>query len=157
MNKSEFCKRIDEILLTVGREMNGIKLEPVNMWNVQEVPNVFAYAATCEHCVERQLEDLKGCERKTTFTADLSIGEWVSGWSGVFDTLRRCMVEWRDNVEFMSEFVLCVNWKAWEHHARQNFMWAKFYSLLYEGVRDLMYDYYEGDEDKTSYMWHYLD
>jgi len=157
MNKTDFCKRVDEILLTVGREMNGTRLECVNVWNGQELPNVFVYAATCEHCMERQLEDLKGCKRQTTFTADLSIGEWTSGWSGVFDTLRRCMVEWRDNVEFMSEFVLCVNWKAWEHHARKNANWAKFYSLLYEGVRDLMYDYYEGDDEKTSYLWSYLD
>lgn len=157
MTKKDFCKRIDEILLTVGREMNGVQLESVRTWKGQPVPNVFSYAATSERCMERMLEELNGCERRTTFMSDLSIGEWCSGWSGVLDTLRRCMVDWRDNVEMMAEFVLCVNWKAWEHHARENHMWAKLYSLLYEGVRDLMYDYYSGDDEKTSYLFHYLD
>lgn len=157
MTKKEFCKRIDEIFVTVGREMNGVKLESVSMWNGRRVPSVFAYAAACERGMEVNLDAIKGCKRRTTFTADLSIGEWCDGWRGVFDTVRRAMTEWRDNVEYMSEFVLCVNWKSWEHFGRENHMWAKFYGLLYEGVRDLMYDYYEGDDEKTSYMWRYLD
>lgn len=107
--------------------------------------------------MEKQLAELKGCERKYTFMHDFSIGEWCESWRGLLDTLRRCLVEYCDNEKAASELVLCVNLKAWEHHARGNANWARLYSLLYEDIRDLMYDYYEGDEEKTSYMWRYLD
>ena len=157
MTKKDFEKRIKSIFSQVLAEMNGAEMESVSMWCGTRIGNVFQYGAVSERSMERQLMDLKGCERKTTFMSDLSIGEWCSSWRGVFDTIHRSMVSWKDNVEMMSEFVLCVNWKAWEHSARGNANWTKLYSLLYEGVRDLMYDYYEGDSQKTSYMWSYLD
>ena len=157
MTKKDFCDAINVILSQVTCEMSGDALESINMWNGTRLPSVFHYSATSERCMERQLAELKGCERRTTFMADLSIGEWCGGWNGVADTVRRSMKNWRDDVEMMSEFVLCVNWKAWEHHARGNMMWAKLYSLLCDGVSDLMFRYYEGDDEKTSYLWRYLD
>jgi len=157
MNKKELEAELKNVFGGVLKEMNGANLEPVKMWLGHKVTNVFEYGAISERCMERQLAETSGRERKTTFMSDLSIGEWCESWRGVFDTTRRAITEWRDNIEYIAEFVLCVNWKAWEHHARGNENWAKFYSLLFEGVRDVMYDYYEGDEEKTSYLWQYLD
>lgn len=157
MTKKEFKVKIEGIFTSVARQMRGAEFERVNVWQGQGVQSIFHYAATSEHCMERQLEELSGRKRKTTFMSDLSIGEWAGGYSGVFDTTRRALVEWRDNVEYIAEFVLCVNWKSWEHHANERPNWMKFYALLFEGVRDLMYEYYEGDEEKTSYFWEYLD
>ena len=157
MTKKEFTAKIKGIFDAVAKEMNGAKFESVSIWQGQRVPHVFAYAAISEKCMERQLEELTGRKRKTTFMSDLSVGEWCESWRGVFDTTRRAMIEWRDNVEYMAEFVLCVNWKSLEHHANEHPNWSKFYALLFEGVRDLMYEYYEGDEEKTSYFWEYLD
>ena len=157
MNKTSFEAGIKKIFSGVLNEMSGATLESVTMWQGHRISNVFAYGAISERCMEKQLEELKGCKRHWTFMSDFSIGEWCEGYKGLFDTISRCMLSYRDNVEAMSEFVLSVNWKSWEHYARGNNQWAKMYSLLYEGVRDLMYDYYEGDEEKTSYMWSYLD
>lgn len=157
MTRKDFVSRIESIFGTVTKEMDGQKFESVSTWQGKRIANVFAYAATSEKCMEHNLEEICGRERKTTFMSDLSIGEWSESWRGVFDTTRSALLEWRDNVEYIAEFVLCVNWKAWEHHARGNESWTKFYSLLYDGVRDLMFDYYEGDEEKASYLFEYLD
>lgn len=157
MRKIELQKRLRDVFGVVVRELDGVQLEGVNMWQGHELKSVFHYAATSEKCMEKNLAEISGRERKTTFMSDLSIGEWVSAWRGVFETTLNAVTDWRDNVEFMAEFVLCLNWKSWEHHANEHPNWVKFYALLYEGVRDLMYDYYEGDDEKTSYLWSYLD
>ena len=157
MKKNEFGARLNSIFRAVAKEMNGVQLECVNTWPGHTFDNIFHYAATSEKCMEMNLAEISGRERKTTFMSDLSIGEWAGGWRGVFETTENAVRSWRDNVEFMAEFVLCVNWKSWEHHGRGNVNWSRFYALLFEGVRDLMYDYYEGDDEKTSYFWEYLD
>ena len=156
MEKSEFKSRLNEIITATNDAFNGVVFESVAFWMGQKMPNVFVYAATSEHCMERQLKDLKGEERKTTFMSDLSIGEWC-GMKGALDTIKNAVSEWRDDVEYMAEFILCVNWKAWEHAARENKNWVNFWSFVYEQVRDLMYDYYSGDDEKTRYLWEYLD
>lgn len=154
MEKKEFNSRLREIISTAKEEFVGTKFEAVNSWFGTPV-NVFQYSATSEHYMERQLSEC-GKERKTTFMSDLSTGEWF-GLNGVFDTVKNAVSSWKDDEEYMTEFVLCLNWKAWEHDARKNTNWAKFWSVMYEQVRDLMYDYYEGDEKKTRYLWEYFD
>lgn len=156
MEKKEFNSRLRDVITKTENAFNGVKFESVASWMGQPVPNVFTYAAISERCMERQLNELKGMERQTTFMADLSIGEWC-GVSSVLDTIKRAVSEWKDNVEYMAEFVLCVNWKAWEHAARENENWVKFWSFAFEQVRDLMYDYYADDDEKTRYLWEYLD
>ena len=154
MTKEDFNSK----LATISQFMsvNDAPMERVNNWMGQTIPNVFSYGATSEHCMEIHLAET-GKERKTTFMHDLSIGEWCEGKFGVVDTCYRAMKEWKDYEDYMAEFVLCVNWKAWEHHARGNKEWCKFYSLLYEFVRDLVYEYYEDNSEKTAYVYNYLD
>lgn len=154
MEKKEFNSRLREIISTAKEEFVSTKFEAVNNWMGMPV-NLFQYAATSERCMERNLAEC-GKKRKTTFMSDLSTGEWF-GLKGVLDTVKNAISSWRDDEEYMAEFVLCCNWKAWEHDARKNTNWAKFWSVMYELVRDLMYDYYEGDEEKTRYLWEYLD
>lgn len=154
MNKKEFEKRVRSIKNVVCENMNGVTLENPRIWFGKPVTNVFAYGITCERCMEQNL--MKG-ERKTTFMSDLSIAEFMGGADAVFDTIRNAMTSWRDDEEYMAEFILCCNFKSWEHHGRGNMMWCKFWAIVYELVRDLVYDYYEGDEEKTHYVWEYLD
>lgn len=155
MEKSEFKIRLNEIVTATNNAFNGVVFESVANWFGTPV-NAFQYAATSERCMERQLEDLKGDERKTTFMSDLSLGEWC-GMKGALDTVKNAVSSWKDDEVYMAEFVLCVNWKAWEHDARGNSNWVRFWSFVFEHVRDLMYDYYSGDDEKTRYLWEYLD
>lgn len=156
MTTNEFQSEVNKIIRLMNEQFNGTKMEAVNTWCGQPLRNVFQYAATSEACMENNLAQV-GKERHTTFMSDISIGEWCDGIHGVLDTIKRAMNEWHDNEEYMAEFILCVNWKAWEHHGRKNPEWTKFYSCLYDNVRDLMYDYYADDEEKTSYLYEYLD
>ena len=156
MKKQEFNTKVHDVVKAMKDQMQGHQVEDARHWDRKRIFGVFDYAAICEGIMERQLND-NGHDRKTTFMSDLSIGEWCEGMLGVLDTWKRVMMSWKDDVEFMAEFVLCVNWKSWEHHGRSNNEWAMFYSFLYEYTRDLAYEYYEGDDEKTKYMFDYLD
>lgn len=154
MEKSEFTRRLNKIITATKNAFNGVSFESVGDWFGTPV-NVFQYAATSEYNMERQLSEC-GKERKTTFMGDLSRGEWF-GMKGALETVKNAVSSWKDDEVFMAEFILCTNWKAWEHDARGNTNWVKFWSFVFEHVRDLMYDYYSGDDEKTRYLWEYLD
>lgn len=156
MTKKEFKSALLNIFAQVLTELNGTKLERVNNWNGEIIPAPIIYGAISERCMERQLKELSGRKRLTTFMSDLSVGEWF-GLASFLDTIKNAMVSWKDDEKYMAEFVLCVNWKAWEHDARENYGWSALYSRLYDGIRDLMFEYYENEPDKSSYLWQYLD
>jgi len=155
MKAEEFEKRLNEITQSVSSRFGGITLEPVNDWFGKHV-DAETYSATSEYYMERQLVDLGKGKRKTAFMSDISHAECF-GLGALLGTFRNASMSWCDDVEYVAEFILCLNWKAWEHDARKKNKWATVYSLLFEDFRDLMYDYYEGDDKKTEYLWHYLD
>ena len=158
MEKKEFDYRLSEIVRHLQEDAieNESRFENVRTWLGKPMPNAIVYGAQSEYKMECQLMELKGEERKTTFMSDLSIAEWF-GVSSVIDTMHSAIKNWVDDVEYIAEFILCVNWKAWEHDARDNRQWALFYSCAYECIVDLIYDYFEGDETKTNYLWQYFD
>ena len=134
----------------------GLAAEPVGDWCGREMKSVLHYAAQSQYCQELQLRD-NGHDREYTFMSDLSVAEWIKGFNGVLEYVTKAANEWKDNERAMAEFVLSVNWKAWEMNARKKRNWSIFYSQLYYVVRDLAYDYYEGDDEKVSYLFDYLD
>ena len=152
MKAYELKKRIEG--LSSANTINDFPMEDCHNWFGNKC-NIMQYGATSMYNMEKQLAE-NGHERKTTFMADLSLAEWYDKES-VIKTVQDAIRLYKDDEEWMAELVLCVNWKAWEHAARKNTQWGIFYSALYELVRDLVYDYYDGDEQKTSYVWSYLD
>ena len=150
MNKQDFNRRVVDII-------NGAKsfteLENTRDWFGQPI-NMFLYAAICEKCQEDNM--FKG-KRETTFMADFSCAEYGFGLSGVLDTFKNAAKSWRDDERYMAEMILVMNFKSWEHYERKHTNWSRLYTYLYECLRDLVYDYYENDEKKTSYVWSYLD
>lgn len=118
--------------------------------------NVFEYAATCERKFEMALSDCGNYKRKTTFYSDLSIAEWY-GAKDVIDTYRRVMKEWLDNIEYITEFVLCLNWKCWEHHGKNNMTMSQMYSELYYKSVDKALEHYKGDRKALDYYYEVTD
>lgn len=157
MTKKELRQNLIVMLNDVAEEVRSMKPESVSDWCGTKFPNVFAYGATSERTMERNLAEMSGRERKTTFMSDLSIGEWCSGLNGVLDTTKNAILSWCGDVEYIAEFVLCVNLKSWEMHARKKPVWSLIYSRLYHGVVSLMYEYYDGDDEATRYLYEYLD
>lgn len=62
MEKSEFNRRLREIISTAKEQFIGTKFEAVNNWMGTPV-NLFQYAATSERCMERNLAECGKNER----------------------------------------------------------------------------------------------
>ena len=83
--------------------------------NITDLP-VLKYAAIQQATFTANYRDM-GHEPKTTFYGDLSIAEFY-GPASVQETFDRAKTDWGDNVEYWTEFVICLNWKIWQWHKK---------------------------------------
>ena len=56
-----------------------------------------------------------GLKSQTTFWDDFTIADHF-GTAAVQDTYNRAFNEWKDNIEYLTELVLVLNHKIWQHH-----------------------------------------
>ena len=112
---------------------------------------VFVYASRCEANFEAFLKSV-GKTRKTTFFADLSIAEWCEGAKGVKDTYKRVIKAWKDDVEYMSEFVIALNQKIWQHYEKNRNL-AKVYNDLWMECDNLCRNNFKGKELRYYYKY----
>ena len=118
--------------------------------------SVYEYANVCTKMFEANLGNVGNYRRRTTFYADLSIAEYY-GEANVKDTYTRVMKEWLDNIEYVTEFVLCLNWKCWEHHDRDNHGLAVLYHDLYYKAVDEVMEHYKNDQKALLYYYEITD
>jgi hypothetical protein len=111
--------------------------------------NVFEYAATCEKQFEQAMQNMSGYKRQTTFYMDLSIAECF-GLKSIQQTYDSVMKEWLTNVVYMTEFVLSLNHKIWQHHT-YNAELAKLYDDLWSKAHGTCLEYYKG-KDLNYYL-----
>lgn len=157
MKATELKKRI--AAMPCAGSICETSLEPVNIWFGKRVANVFIYSSACECIFEKYLRSV-GKEREWTWYADLSIAEWCEccgDKDAVKNTCANALKHWRSNEKCMAEFACSVAMKAEEHNERGHRQWCIYYATLFEYIRDLVYDIYEGDAQKTGYFWKYLD
>jgi len=109
--------------------------------------DVFSYAAAEERLFEEIVSET-GYNRKTSFYSDLSIAEWY-GKKSVKETYDTVCEHWIDDYIYFTEFVMCLNYKAWEHSYRGNIKLSELYSELYYNAEDLFYEHYKGDDPKS--------
>lgn len=167
MKANEFEKRVNAVVAKLKKTTDSRAAEDVSIWwKGQKLKNVFQYAATSESCMVANMATGKvvvyqgkeyPVKRRTTFMQDFCIAEWCGGVKAVLDTFKQASTEWKDNPIYMAELILVLNFKVWEMHARHYTTWGLLYNDLFYSLRDIVYDYYEGDEEKVSYVWHYLD
>ena len=118
--------------------------------------SVYEYANVCTKMFEANLGNVGNYRRRTTFYADLSIAEYYVE-ANVKDTYNRVMKEWLDNIEYITEFVLCLNWKCWEHHDRDNHGLAVLYHDLYYKAVDEVMEHYKNDQKALLYYYEITD
>jgi len=135
--------------------------------------NVLNYGAYEEKWWETNFLEDNGYNRQTTFYADLSIAEWCSGIKGIKDTYKKVLKSWKGNVKYLTEFVMCLNHKAWEF-ADSNFLlrqnrlaWVrtqeqadeltKVYTELYEQGYVEVEKMFAKDSESLSYFYEKLD
>ena len=85
-------------------------------------------------------------EFKTTFWQDFSIADRF-GEKAIRDTYRRAFKEWKDNVVYLTELVLVLNWKCWEYFDHgKNFNYSSLYAELYHKANNYARETLEGDD-----------
>lgn len=90
------------------------------------------------------IEAITGYVPKTTFYTDFSIAE-PFGINAIVDTYERAFKEWKSDVEYLTELVMVLNWKIWEHYERNEPL-AKLYNDLWTRTDEYCMENLKGDE-----------
>ncbi len=69
-------------------------------------------------------------EFKTTFWTDFSIAD-MFGVNAVKDTYKRAFEEWKSDYKYLTELVMVLNWKIWEHWEEGREALAETYDELW--------------------------
>lgn len=85
-----------------------------------------------------------GYETMTTFWEDFSIADRF-GAKAIKDTYNRVMKEWEGNVKYLSELVLVLNHKIWEHD-EDNSPLAVLYDELWDEASTYCMDIFTGED-----------
>ena len=92
-----------------------------------------------------------GYKPKTTFWQDFSIADRF-GEKAIKDTYKRAFEEWKDNYEYLTELVLVLNHKIYEHHGRKELTLARLYNKLWMETDDYAVNNLKGDELSYYYQ-----
>ena len=95
------------------------------------------------------IEAMTGYKPKTTFYMVFSIAE-PFGTEAIRDTYHRAFKNWHDNVECVTELVMVLNWKIWEHYGHNDEL-AALYQELYETADAWCCENLKGDD--LSYFY----
>ena len=92
-----------------------------------------------------RIEEMTGYKPITTFYMDFSIAD-LFGKEAILDTFKRAMNEWKTNYKYLTELVMAVNWKSWEHYEKGNMELMELYADLYYEGREYALDNLKGEE-----------
>lgn len=92
------------------------------------------------------IEELNGYRPMTTFWEDFSIADRF-GYKAVQDTYKRAFNNWRTDYKYLTELVLVLNHKAWQHQD-SNPVLSDLYVTLYEVCDNYAIDNLKGHELK---------
>ena len=81
----------------------------------------------------------------TTFWMDFTIADKF-GVSAIKDTFKRAFAEWKTDYRYLTDLVLVLNHKIWEHYEKGNEAFAKVYNELWEKADEYACTHLKGDE-----------
>lgn len=73
--------------------------------------------------------NINGYKTITTFYQDFSIADKF-GTYAIEDTYKRAFNAWKNDYKYLTELVLILNWKIFEHH-KKNDQFAELYNELW--------------------------
>lgn len=91
-----------------------------------------------------------GYDPKTTFWDDFSIAD-VFGIDAVKDTFDRAFSEWKTNHVYLTELVLVLNHKLWQHYSRKKEELARCYERLWRVAENYALETLKDDELEYYY------
>lgn len=74
---------------------------------------------------------VNGYKTITTFHQDFTIADRF-GIAAIKDTYHRAFNEWKNNYKYLTELVMVLNWKIWEHWNANNKAYAEVYDALWK-------------------------
>ena len=89
----------------------------------------------------------------TTFWMDFSIADKF-GMEAVQDTFNRAFAEWKDDYLYLTDLVVVLNHKIWQHYQTDEPL-ARLYNSLWEKAQSYGYENLKGEE--LTYFWRVLD
>lgn len=92
---------------------------------------------------EWNIEAETGYVPKTTFYMDFSIADGF-GVDAIVDTYNRSFDNWKSDVVYLTELVMVLNWKSWEHYGKGNDIYVQTYADLYEKCCAYAFDNLKG-------------
>ena len=87
---------------------------------------------------------LNDYKTQTTFWQDFSIAE-IFGVKAIKDTYNRAFDEWKGNYIYLTELVMVLNHKIWQHY-KNNEEIARVYDELWRKADEYAYENLEGEE-----------
>ena len=84
-------------------------------------------------------------EFKTTFWQDFTIADKF-GLNAIKDTYTRAFNEWKTDKVYITELVLVLNWKIWEHYEKGDKEKVEIYDKLWRETDDWCTKNLKGDD-----------
>ena len=81
----------------------------------------------------------------TTFYADFTIADRF-GVSAVRDTFNRAFDEWKDDFRYLTDLVIVLNHKIWQHYESGNVALSRLYDQLWRKADEYAWDTLQGDQ-----------
>lgn len=85
-----------------------------------------------------------GYEMTTTFWTDFTIADCF-GVAAIKDTFKRAFNEWKGNYIYLTELVIVLNHKMWQHYERDDAL-AILYNDLWEKADEYACSHLKGEE-----------
>ena len=95
-------------------------------------------------------ESLFGYKQITTFYQDFSIADNF-GVEAIKDTFNRAFNEWKSDYKYLTELVMVLNWKMWEHSSGDNDEYVTIYNKLWTEADRYACENLKGEE--LSYFY----
>lgn len=89
------------------------------------------------------IEEMTGYHPITTFYEDFSIADKF-GVNAIKDTYNRAFKEWKTDYKYLTELVMVLNWKSWEHE--DNSQLCQLYCDLYYELHEYAHKNLKGEE-----------
>ena len=115
--------------------------------------NVLQKAALAQANWEAFMKEM-GHETHTTFYSDFTVADLVGGEKAVRDTYKRARIEatgWEPDIKYLTELVMVLNHKCWEHNDAENYELSMVYQELWEELHDWCLDNLK-DDDLSYYL-----
>ena len=89
-------------------------------------------------------ESFCGYKQITTFFEDFGIAEHF-GEEAIRDTYLRAFKAWKHDYKYLTELVMVLNWKIWQHY-QTNPKLAELYNEIWEVADEYALDNLKGEE-----------